>query len=312
MRASAIITTFNRRELARKAIQSICDQTYKNFELIVLDNSSQDGTDEMVKTFDDPRIVYVRHPQMTIAAARNLGVRTARGEFVGFLDDDDEWLPNKLELQVGLFDRSSESIALVYGGFHRVTVDGRIYATFVPRLRGKAFDGYFCGHDVLTGSASNPLIRKSAFDISGFYDERIKSSEDWEMYLRLARDFEFDFIEDPVVNIRAHAGPRRGDRSEDAAQAEIIACEEFKDYLSKYPACHAYYLQTIGGKYCRIGKSAVGRKYLQQAITVQPGNVVARVQYLLSFLSSSVYRCFHAFYQSVGRLKRQHVTNFGQ
>jgi glycosyltransferase involved in cell wall biosynthesis len=298
MRASAIITTFNRKGLARKAIESVLAQTYSDFELIVLDNSSKDGTEEMVREFNDPRIVYVKHPQLSIAGARNLGVKTARGEFIGFLDDDDEWLPKKLELQIGLFDRSPANIALVYGGFNRVR-DGQIYDTFVPRLRGKVFDGYFCGHDPLTGSASNPLIRKSAFAVSGLYDERIKSSEDWELYLRLARDFEFDFVAEPVVSIRSHAGPRLGDRLEDAAQAEIIAVEEFKDYLATNPKCHAYYLQTIGGKYCRVGKMEQGRNYLRQALVAQPGNTVARVQYTLSFLGAPTYRLFHRVYQSM-------------
>jgi len=299
MRASAIVTTFNRKEFARKAIASILAQTYKDFELIVLDNSSKDGTDAMVKEFNDPRIVYVKHPPISIAGARNLGVKTARGEFVGFLDDDDEWLPKKLELQIGTFDRSSDRVALVYGGFHRVTPEGKIYDTFVPRLRGDVFDGYFCGHDPLTGSASNPLIRKSAFEKSGLYDERIKSSEDWEMYLRLARDFEFEYVTEPVVNIRAHAGPRLGDRLEDAAQAELIACEKFKDYLAAHPVCKSYYLQTIGGKYCRVGKADVGRNYLREAIAASPRNMVARVQYMLSFLGAPVYRWFHRAYQSL-------------
>lgn len=300
MRASAIITTFNRKVLLGKAMRSVLGQTFTDFELIILDNSSKDGTEEMVKSMaeQDKRIVYVRHPQLNIAQARNLGVKTARGEFVGFLDDDDEWLPKKLELQVGMFDKSSANVALVYGGFNRVTVEGEIYDTFKPRLRGKAFDGYFCGHDPLTGSASNPLMRKTAFDVSGLYDERIRSSEDWEMYLRLARDFEFEYVEEPVVNIRAHAGPRLGDQLENAANAELIACEEFKEYLAAHPKCHSYYLQTIGGKYCRVGKSGVGRKYIGQAIAVQPDNMVAWAQYFLSLFGAPTYRWFHRAYQS--------------
>jgi glycosyltransferase involved in cell wall biosynthesis len=299
IRASAIITTFNRKILLEKAMRSVLAQTFQDFELIILDNSSKDGTEELVKKMaaEDSRIVYVRHPQLNIAQARNLGVRTARGEFLGFLDDDDEWLPRKLELQVGLFDKSPASVALVYGGFNRVTTSGEIYNTFTPRLRGKVFDGYFCGHDPLTGSASNPLIRKSAFDVSGLYDENIKSSEDWEMYLRLARDFEFEYVKEPVVDIRAHAGPRLGDKLEDAAQAEIIACGKFADYLAAHPTCRSYYLQTIGGKYCRVGKAAVGRRYLREAITVAPGNTVARVQILLSYLGAPTYRWFHKTYQ---------------
>lgn len=297
MRVSAIVTTFNRKDFAEKAIRSVLAQTYKDFELIVLDNSSTDGTDEMVKGIHDPRIVYVRHPQLGIAAARNLGVRTAKGEFVGFLDDDDEWLPNKLELQVALFDRSPQTVALVYGGFHRVR-DGQVYDTFAPRLRGKVFEDYFCKSDPLTGSASNPLIRASAFAVSGLYDERLKTSEDWECYLRLARDFEFDFVPEPILNIRSHAGPRLGDKLEEAAKVEMLVCEEFKDFLATHPVCHSYYLQKIGGKYCRVGKPDEGRKYLKEALAVTPGNPVARTQYLLSYLGAGAYRWFHRLYQS--------------
>ncbi|HUC01313.1 MAG TPA: glycosyltransferase [Candidatus Paceibacterota bacterium] len=296
MKVSGIITTFNRKGFAEKALQSVLAQTYKDFELIVLDNSSTDGTEEMVKGYSDPRIVYVKHPQLGIAAARNLGVKTAKGEFVGFLDDDDEWLPKKLELQMALFERSSKDVALVYGGFNRVR-DGKIYETFTPRLRGKVFEDYFCKSDPLTGSASNPLIRRSAFDVSGLYDERLKTSEDWEFYLRLARDFEFDFVPEPILNIRSHAGPRLGDKLEEAAGVELMVCEEFKDFLASHPVCHSYYLQKIGGKYCRVGKPDEGRKYLKEAIGVSPSNTVAKIQYRLSFFGSSVYRWFHRMYQ---------------
>jgi glycosyltransferase involved in cell wall biosynthesis len=301
MKISAIITTFNRRDFAEKAIRSVLAQTYGDFELIVLDNSSTDGTDTMVKRFSDQRIRYVKHPQLGISQARNLGVKIARGEFVGFLDDDDEWLPKKLELQIGLFEKSPDKVALVYGGFNRVE-NGKVFETFTPRLRGNVFEDYFCKSDPLTGSASNPLIRKSAFAVSGLYDERLKTSEDWEFYLRLARDFDFDFVKETVVNIRHHTGARLGDRLEDAAYAEIVACEEFKDFLVAHPTCHSYYLQKIGGKYCRVGKLSEGRKYLKEALAVDSSNKVAKVQYVLSFLGMRAYRCFHRLYQKWRRL----------
>jgi glycosyltransferase involved in cell wall biosynthesis len=298
MRVSAIITTFNRAPLAKKAIQSVLAQTYADFELIILDNSSTDGTEEMVKSFSDQRIVYVKHPQLGISAARNLGVRTARGEFVGFLDDDDEWLPKKLELQVALLDRLGADVGLVYGGFHRVDVDGKVLVTGKPKLRGDVFESYISGIDYLGGSASNPLIRKIVFALVGAYDEKLKTSEDWEFYLRLAARSKFDFVDEPLVDIRQHAGPRLGDKLEDAAYVEIVVCDEFPEFFSAHPAVHSFYLQRIGGKYCRIGKAKEGRGYLRQAIAIFPGNMTARVQYLLSFLGAGVYRWFHSFYQS--------------
>ncbi len=297
MKVSAIITTMNRAGLLKKAIESVLNQTHKDFELIVLDNNSKDETEKVVRNFTDSRIIYIRHKQIGISEARNLGVKNAHGEYVGFLDDDDEWLPNKLELQVALFERSSSRIGLVYGGFERINPDGIVYSIFTPRLRGDVFWGYFCDRDPLTGSASNPLMRKEVFTVVGGYDEKIKTSEDWEFYLRLARKYEFDFVPKSVVRIRQHAGPRLGDRLEDAAYTEIVACEEFGDILKDRPRCHSNYLQTIGGKYCRVGKSKIGRKYLREAISKDPLNVVAYVQYTFSFLGKKLYQKLHKAYK---------------
>lgn len=297
MKVSAVVTTFNRAQFAKKAIESVLAQTFRDFELIVLDNSSSDGTEAMVRGFEDKRIVYIRHEPIGISKARNLGVAKARGDFVGFLDDDDEWLPNKLELQVALFDKAPASLGLVYGGFYRVTSDGEIYDTFVPRLRGNVLEGYLCGHDVLTGSASNPLIRRSTFREVGLYDEQLKTSEDWEFYLRLARKYDFDFVSEPVLKIRQHKGARLGDKLEDAAYSELVMCKKFNNFFETHKKCHSYYLQTIGGKYCRVGKIALGRKYLCDAIRTYPANWVAYSQYLLSFFGQSLYSRVHRLYQ---------------
>ncbi len=299
MRVSAIITTFNRAHFLEKAIQSVLAQTFTDFELIVLDNSSSDDTAEVVAGFKDPRIVYVKHPPLGISGARNLGVKTARGEFVGFLDDDDEWLPNKLELQVKKFDASPSSVALVYGGFERVTSEGEIYSTFTPRLRGNVLERYVCGHDPLTGSASNPLIRKSAFDVVGRYDENIRTSEDWECYIRLARKFEFEFVPEPLLQIRKHGGARLGDKLEEAARTELIMCEKLKDFFATRKKCYSYYLQTVGGKYCRVGKMEEGRTYLRQALALAPSNYIARVQLVVSFLGKRAYSFLHRTYQAL-------------
>lgn len=298
MKVSVIITTFNRSRLLGKAIESVLSQTYKDFELIVLDNSSSDDTKEVVRRFGDPRIVYVRHAPLGISQARNLGVEKARGEFVGFLDDDDEWLPEKLSLQVALLERSSPKIGLVYGGFLRIRPTGEIYDSFTPNLRGSVLVGYLCGRNPLTGSASNPLMRKDAIRAVGGYSNKIKTSEDWEFYLRLARQYDFDFTEKPVVKIRQHSGPRLGDRLKDAAETELIVLKEFADVFREHPSCWSNYLQAVGGKYCRLGENKEGRYYLQRALAIYPLNSIAYVQYFFSFLGTRWYSAMHAFYKN--------------
>ncbi len=91
-KVSAIVTTFNRSEKLKRAIVSVLNQTEQDFELVILDNSSTDDTSSVVRSFRDPRIRYFRHPPLNIARARNFGVKKARTAFIGFLDDDDEWL----------------------------------------------------------------------------------------------------------------------------------------------------------------------------------------------------------------------------
>ena len=112
---SVIIPTHNRADLVPLAIQSVLQQTYTNLECIVVDDASTDNTEETVRTIIDERIIYLRHENNKHAsAARNTGIKYARGEFIAFLDDDDEWLPTKLEKQVPFLLNLHEKVGMIY------------------------------------------------------------------------------------------------------------------------------------------------------------------------------------------------------
>ena len=292
---TAIITTFNRRAFLGNAIDSVLAQSLTDFELIILDNDSSDGTDALVSGYTDPRIRYRKHRAMGIAEQRNLGVDLARGEFIAFLDDDDVWLPCKLEAQYRKFLNSDGTVGLVYGGFVFYDDAGREWGTHVPRLRGSILEPLLWANDPFTGSASNPMLRKSTVVNVGGYDPRVKVGEDWELYLRLAKRYRVEFTTDVVLRIRQHSGARLGDKVDAALATERHAYVRYLRPMSN--ALKSRYLRTMGGKCIRLGRSARGRRFLALAIVLNPRNIYAYIQSLLSFFSPASYRHFHRLYR---------------
>jgi glycosyltransferase involved in cell wall biosynthesis len=292
---SAIITTFNRERFLDGAIKSVVAQTYGDFELLVLDNSSSDGTAALVGRWTDPRIRYVRHAPLTIAAARNLGVRAAQGEFVAFLDDDDEWLPRKLEQQVAAFRRGPAGVGLVYAGFTRIDERGVEVGTHRPALRGKVLTALLGQRDAFTGSASNPMMRAAALRALGGFNEALAASEDWELYLRLAEQFEVEYVPEVLLYIRTHRESRLGDRLDEARRVEELVLGRYGPRMSA--RLRSLYLRKIGGKLCRTGALREGRARIRQAISADPLNPLVYAQYGLSFLGRRTYGRVHSVYR---------------
>lgn len=294
---SAIITTFNRSGYCKQAIESVLAQTYTNFELLVLDNSSSDDTEAVVTSFNDDRIRYIRHEPLNIAQARNLGWQRARGRYVGFLDDDDRWLPNKLEAQLKVFEDADREPALVYGGFIKINQDNESIGHHAPVLKGMILKELIEQYDAFTGSASNPIIRKDVIEELNGYDERVVTGEDWEFYMRLAERYSIDYTDEMVLEIRQHAGPRLGDKLKEAAELELHVYNQYRIIFDETPWLASFYFQKIGGKYIRSGEKRLGRSYLRKAVQVYPRNVLAYIQYILSFFGSSLYLKIHTLQQ---------------
>ena len=108
---SVIIPTYNRAHLIDKAIKSVLNQTYQDFEIIVVDDGSTDNTNEVLKNFTDSRIHYIFHTSnLGVSAARNTGIKTSQGEYIALLDSDDDWLPEKLDKQVDVLQNESSEV----------------------------------------------------------------------------------------------------------------------------------------------------------------------------------------------------------
>jgi len=128
---SIIIQTYNRRQSIGRSIKSVLNQTYRDFELIIVDDGSTDNTKELVADFNDERIKYVRHEENKgEAAARNTGIKAARYDYIVYQDSDDKWLPEKLARQIELLENASPEVGVIYTGFWKAENHKRTYVPF--------------------------------------------------------------------------------------------------------------------------------------------------------------------------------------
>jgi glycosyltransferase involved in cell wall biosynthesis len=183
---TVVIATYNRASLLARAIRSVLAQTMPEWELIVVDDCSTDETEQAVKSFSDERIRYIRHDRKRrVSAARNTGIRCARGEYVAFLDDDDEWLPEKLEKEVAVFRNSEDAVGLVYTGKMVLDENGKIVQLRMPTKSGWLYEALLDYEFI--GSPSRVTIKKQVLDRVAGFDEAFLNREDYDLWLRVAK-----------------------------------------------------------------------------------------------------------------------------
>lgn len=205
---SVIVPTYNRANLVVRAIQSVLKQTYTDFELIIVDDASTDNTEEVVKTFGDPRIRYIRHDQNRRGSvARNTGIKKARGAYIAFLDSDDEWLPEKLEKQLAHFQGLENRVGGMYCRASWMDDStGFLRAQNAVLHRGNIWLYLLKGW--CPAITSSVVIRRECFDSCGGFNESLPSFQDYDLWLRIAQDYHFEFVDEPLVIVHQHTGPQ--------------------------------------------------------------------------------------------------------
>ena len=207
-RVSVVIPTYNRESTIGIAIRSVLDQTFADFEILVVDDGSTDSTESVVRGFGDPRVFYVRQQHGGLpAVARNNGLRRARGEYVAFLDSDDLWLRDKLAVQVAYMDANPE-VGLSYTNTYQFTRDPsrcqrKPWLSTEETLSGHVFEQLY-GHQRIPNLTV--MIRTSVRNTVGLLDEdeRLKANEDYEYWLRIAHRYPIGYIDRPLAKYRHH------------------------------------------------------------------------------------------------------------
>jgi glycosyltransferase involved in cell wall biosynthesis len=211
---SVIIPTHDRVEFVGGAIETVLGQTHEAVEVIVVNDGSTDGTERVLEAYRarDERVrPFHRSVNRGIADGRNHALAHAQGEYVCVLDDDDRWHPEKIERQLAVFEECDGTCGVVYTGGVACR-NGRAVGTYSPRAdrRGDIYP------EILADFGLNPysshMIRRSCFERVGTYDTRFPHGEDWDLSIRLAREYEFAAVPEPLVERRFHDANASGER----------------------------------------------------------------------------------------------------
>lgn len=195
---TVIIPTFNRASIVGRAIRSVLAQTCQDWELIVVDDASTDGTEQAVRNFSDNRIKYIRHDRnRRLSAARNTGIRCAQGKYVAFLDDDDEWLPEKLQKELEVFRNSDPEVGLVYTTKAILDEGGRVRMVRPATRSGWVYDALLDSNFI--GSPSRITVKKEILDRLAGFDETLFNLEDYDLCLRVAKVSKIACVPDCLV-----------------------------------------------------------------------------------------------------------------
>ena len=201
---SVIIACYNMGHFLPLAIQSVLDQSYQDFEILVVDDGSTDNTCEAMKQFEgNPKIRFFHQTNQGQASAKNKGIREARGNFIAFLDADDLWTPNKLEIQLPCFD-ISRSVGVVYTNVARIDENGTIIQTPKMGFYSGKISGRLLVDNFVTGMAS--IVRRECFDTVGLFDETYPMGIDYDLWLRISAHYEFFYLDKVTYLYRQWSG----------------------------------------------------------------------------------------------------------
>ncbi|MFQ5801288.1 MAG: glycosyltransferase family 2 protein [Candidatus Methylomirabilales bacterium] len=249
-RVSVVIPTYNRGDTLPETLQSVFAQTYRDYEVIVVDDGSTDDTPAVMDPFRD-RVHYIYQPNAGQARARNHGVRSARGEFIALLDSDDAWEPELLETEVGVLDRLPE-VVLVSA---RSTTAGKASEEF-PRTQdvfwGDLFLKLFQGNFINTSAV---VVRRTCLEAAGGFNERYRCYEDYDLWLRIARWYPVAYVSRSLVRCG-----RQGDNvSKDRTRPREIILEILNSHYDPVRIPDAVYRRRVSNCCLALGRISLNQ-----------------------------------------------------
>jgi len=284
---SVIIPTYNRNNTLKRAIRSVLNQTFQDFEIVVIDDASTESPEKLITAFNDARIRYFCHESNRGAnVARNTGINASSGKYIAFLDSDDEWLPEKLECQIKSFENLPVNVGAHYSGLTVVSSKGVVLDRRIPSASGDILSTLFTRNCI--GPLSSVIVRRSALDHSGLFDEQLPASQDWDLYIRIAHHFHFGFTRKPLVSYHISSDSITKNMKSKALARHMIL-KKYEDRIKKNPYAFSRQLIKTGHYYCRADQMINGRRVFVRAIRAYPLSLWGYFYFLCSLLGHKKY-----------------------
>jgi glycosyltransferase involved in cell wall biosynthesis len=286
VRVSAIITTYNRPEHLSDAIGSVLTQTFDDIELVVIDDGSDDDyAEDTVESYGDDVRLVTHDQNRGLSAARNTGIDAATGEYVAFLDDDDRWEPSKVSRQVAALDANPDA-GLATCLLTAITPDGDPLRCEGAKPSGDLSDDILVRNVI--GSPSRVLVRSSALDTVGTFDETLPTKQDWDLYIRLCQDWEVICVERPLCRRVVHQSMSSSPAA--ARDDNLAVIEKHRQLIRErglLDETMGAYLANIGRTYIENSEMNGAREYLSQSLD-RHFRLWHAGMYLLTYLGPAV------------------------
>lgn len=291
---SIITPTFKRPELLVRNIKSVREQTFCSYEHIIVDDGNDPSTDLMVESLIDARIVLIKHNQpVGAAAAYNSGIRVARGEYLTFLDDDDEYTPAFLERMRESFLKDGNNCGFIWSGIERVmdTTSGEIILSRLvwPAVFSDKVKGLIAATSI--GNGYGLCIKKNCIDGIGYYDENLKVAEDTDFLIRLSQKYEFQTIPEVLVRIHKHEYNQltRNENLNERIQGKETILMRYNSYFAQYHGLYIEHNKEYASLCYKSGFKKKGRKALFSILKIAPARLYSYLDFFSLELSGKIF-----------------------
>lgn len=300
---SVIIPTYNYGEYVSEALDSVLAQTYKDYEIIVIDDGSTDNTKDIVGKYIENsigNIKYIYQENKGVSNARNTGIKNARGEYIAFLDADDIWFPDKLELQMDLFEKNPE-LGLVFCNtfsFNEHSSSKKTGFQLNPAGEpAKILQSLVIRNRISTNTV---IVKKRYFDKTGLFDEDLRFGEDYDMWLRIAKYYKVDYLNTVLTKYRLHVNNLSKINKEKEERVIIDMIKIRKRALQENPEifknmnsrtsneCYYQLYLNLANFYLSFGINDKARRNILQYIRFYPYNLTPYLLFLISFMPAGI------------------------
>ena len=273
---SVIIPAYNMADFTVKTVEGVLCQSYPKIEIIVVDDGSTDDTQKKLEPFEG-RIIYVRKENGGACSARNVGIRRARGEFIGLLDCDDLYMPEKIRKSVEEMEARPQA-GLLHTGVYFIDGQEKIIGRrrSVAHYQGWAIDKLIVVNLVANGTA---VVRRECFDKVGLFDEQLFPPADWDMWLRIGEHYQLAYLDEPLSKYRVSSN-WNFKNLEHMKEEEAIVLSKFFERNPQTSAsiknkAYSRYHFTMAKCYLVKGDEGAMKEHLNESLRLNPFNLKA-------------------------------------